>query len=978
MHNNYPSGSKWRKWDFHIHTPESKLNNQFGDNWDEYIKNLFKKAIEKEIAAIGITDYFSIEGYKKIKKEYLLNRSKLEELFSEDEIEKIKQILVFPNIEFRINKLVISKERTLDWNSKVNLHLLLSDEIELEDIEENLLHCLTFEDIGDPNSVSQKTPLTKRNLENLGNRLRQEHSQFRSKSDIYIGVMNASIDDSQLMDKLNAKKETFEGKYLIGISADEDLSAVSWDSQGHLSRKVLIQKSHFLFSSNSNTIKFGLGEFHSSKKEFSKEFRTLKPCIWGSDAHNFDSLFKPANERYTWIKANPTFEGLKQVIYEPQYRVKISENKPELKTPYLVINKTRFIDNTGKKYFDPKWISLNQNLNVIIGGKSSGKSLLLYHIAKSIDNKQVSEKTDIINPNSYDEFIKDNPFDLEVLWKDKTQNKLSDLVEEPTNKITYIPQLYINHLVEEKGEKHLSELIEDILLQNSSFKSIKEQKDELIHYSLASIKGNIELLISLRNDFNRIKKEKLAIGEKKKILEEKERLSKEIDRLRKESGFNKTENEQYEKLLKEEKFFEDKQHKYESINNSLIDYSANITSLEEKILEYLNKKKAEYGSDSVERFLINKLHNNLQQSIIDSFLEFKQESDKIENRIKEKIIKLTDETDHRKHKLNPYRVKIKNQKLLSSLTEQLKNEQKKLVSLDEKDKEMMRIVERGKQLNEDIITNYNEVYNSYIAIETELKKKDYNKIGDDLELQCSLTFDSERFNSFKNLFDGRSKFNTIFYGAFDDLNNFRFEKERHCENIRLIFDKLRESEKLGLRIKSDVREETMYETLFSDCFNFKYIINYKGDNILKMSPGKRGVVLLELILHISNATHPILIDQPEDNLDNRTIYDDLKQFIIEKKIQRQIIIVTHNANLVVAADAENIIVANQAGQQLGKDKREYTFEYISGALENTFKNEAEDGILYKYGIREHVCDILEGGKEAFKKREQKYGIIMAV
>lgn len=145
-----------------------------------------------------------------------------------------------------------------------------------------------------------------------------------------------------------------------------------------------------------------------------------------------------------------------------------------------------------------------------------------------------------------------------------------------------------------------------------------------------------------------------------------------------------------------------------------------------------------------------------------------------------------------------------------------------------------------------------------------------------------------------------------------------------------------------------------------------------------MSPGKRGVVLLELILHISNATHPILIDQPEDNLDNRTIYDDLKQVIIEKKNQRQIIIVTHNANLVVATDAENIIVANQAGQQLGKDKREYTFEYISGSLENTFKNEAKEGILYKYGIREHVCDILEGGKEAFKKREQKYGIIMEV
>ena len=978
MHNNYQSGSEWRKWDFQIHTPESILNNQFGSNWDIYVKNIFKKAIENEIAAIGITDYFSIEGYKKIKKEYLLNNSKLEELFSEDEILKIKNILVFPNIEFRINKLVISKERNMKWNRKVNIHLILSDKIEIEDIEENLLQCLTFEDIGDPDSGSQKTPLTKRNLIKLGNRLKSEHSEFNAKSDIYIGVMNASIDDSQLMDKLNAKKEIFEGNYLIGIPADEDLSDVSWNTQGHLSRKILIQKSHLIFSSNSNTIKFGLGEFHSSKIDFIKEFISLKPCIWGSDAHNYDDLFKPAEERHTWIKANPTFEGLKQVIYEPQYRVKIAENKPELKTPYLVINKIRFIDKTGKKYFVQEWIKLNQNLNVIIGGKSSGKSLLLNHIAKSIDNKQVSEKTDIINTSNYDEFIKDNPFDLEVLWKDGSKNKLSDNEDEPQNKITYLPQLYINHLAEERGEKHLSELIEDILSQNSVYKGFKEKKDEFIHNSLASIKGNIELLISLRNDYNRINKEKISIGERKKIIEEEKRLLKEIDRLRKDSGFMEKENEIYEKLLKEEKYFENKQLKYRSIHTSIVDYSAKILTLEKKIIEYLINKKTEYGNDLIEKFLINKLHSNFVQSIKNSFKNFTKETNIFEDIIKEKISKLNDKATMRQNKIAPFKSKIKNQKLLSTLTEKLENERKKIVSLDEKDKEKNRIFERGKQINEDIITNYNEVFNSYNDIEKELTKEEYKKIGDDLELHCSLIFDTERFNAFTNLFDGRSKFNSIFYSAFDDYNNYRYEKRMHCDNIRLIFDKLKRYEKLGLRIKKGVKEESMYETLFSDCFDFKYSIKYKGDDILKMSPGKRGVVLLELMLHISNATYPILIDQPEDNLDNRTIYDDLNKYIMEKKNQRQIIIVTHNANLVVATDAENIIVANQAGQQIGKDKREYTFEYISGAIENTFINKSADGILYKYGIREHVCDILEGGKEAFKKREKKYGIIRIV
>ena len=150
-------------------------------------------------------------------------------------------------------------------------------------------------------------------------------------------------------------------------------------------------------------------------------------------------------------------------------------------------------------------------------------------------------------------------------------------------------------------------------------------------------------------------------------------------------------------------------------------------------------------------------------------------------------------------------------------------------------------------------------------------------------------------------------------------------------------------------------------------------IEFKGDDILKMSPGKKGLVLLQLILHISNATHPILIDQPEDNLDNRTIYNELKSFLKKRKLLRQVILVTHNANLVVSTDSENVIVCNQSGEQINMDNFKYRFEYVTGALENTFYRKSAKGILYKYGIREHVCDTLEGGEEAFKQRELKYG-----
>jgi len=89
-HNKYPRGSEWRKWDFQVHTPESILHNEFGNDWDRFVKILFKSAISHNIAAIGITDYFFIDGYKKLRNDYLIDENKLAQLFTDEEIERIK------------------------------------------------------------------------------------------------------------------------------------------------------------------------------------------------------------------------------------------------------------------------------------------------------------------------------------------------------------------------------------------------------------------------------------------------------------------------------------------------------------------------------------------------------------------------------------------------------------------------------------------------------------------------------------------------------------------------------------------------------------------------------------------------------------------------------------------------------------------------------------------------------------------------
>ena len=104
------------------------------------------------------------------------------------------------------------------------------------------------------------------------------------------------------------------------------------------------------------------------------------------------------------------------------------------------------------------------------------------------------------------------------------------------------------------------------------------------------------------------------------------------------------------------------------------------------------------------------------------------------------------------------------------------------------------------------------------------------------------------------------------------------------------------------------------------------------DSIKDMSPGKKAIVLLQLLIQMADSTCPILIDQPEDDLDNRSIFKDLIPFIKKKKLDRQFIVVTHNANIVLGGDAEEVIVANRNGTKTPNEH--YRFEYVTGSIEN--------------------------------------------
>nr|WP_254677878.1 hypothetical protein [Acinetobacter baumannii] len=155
-------------------------------------------------------------------------------------------------------------------------------------------------------------------------------------------------------------------------------------------------------------------------------------------------------------------------------------------------------------------------------------------------------------------------------------------------------------------------------------------------------------------------------------------------------------------------------------------------------------------------------------------------------------------------------------------------------------------------------------------------------------------------------------------------------------------------------------------------FKLRYDVTYEGDNYNAMSQGKKAFVVLKMTLDCSDSKCPIIIDQPEDDLDNRAIYTELVTYLKEKKTQRQIILVTHNANVVVNADSELVIVANQHGSQ-SPNNEEKKFQYKYGSIECLTKsNNPNASILERKRIKEHICEILEGGHQAFKLRERKY------
>ena len=168
---------------------------------------------------------------------------------------------------------------------------------------------------------------------------------------------------------------------------------------------------------------------------------------------------------------------------------------------------------------------------------------------------------------------------------------------------------------------------------------------------------------------------------------------------------------------------------------------------------------------------------------------------------------------------------------------------------------------------------------------------------------------------------------------------------------------------LGEQLRKTKTEEDFNNWFFDlSPYSVSYSITFENKDLSLLSPGQKGIVLLLLYLEIDqDDQRPLIIDQPEDNLDNLSVYSNLIEFFRKRKGKRQIILITHNPNLVVNTDSEQIVIAAYDGS--GNPK----ISYRCGALEETAVDPP--------GVREQVCAILEGGTEAFQRRELKYSLV---
>ena len=746
---------------------------------------------------------------------------------------------------------------------------------------------------------------------------------------------------------MESKESLFAGKYLL-VLAERGWDSINWDGQDHLTRKEILVRSHAIFSSNQNTRGWVLGEKHSSPEDFINEFGSLKPCIHGSDAHSFERLCKPDEDRFCWIKSDPSFEGLKHTVYEPDERVRIQPENPEYRKNIYTLDSIKIKNSriSNELSIEQQDIPLNRNLVAVTGGKGSGKTALLDLIANCFEDR--CKKSGEEDKNSFVQRIEDQKRDLEVeigFIGEDVEEFSKELVEDEFfqhSKITYLPQ---GKIEEYSGDRQkLDKKIEEIIFSN------KEVIDRDYKQEFDRIGDEIKQFAKEIDEINReiykleeeTKNEIISEIESKKGIKDGELKNKE-DELRKltesmEEGIRG----RIAKLQEEERELRVRHSKFEDIKTNLEEFKNGLEDFLDSSNNTINDLNCEL-SELMVKLTIPQLDFNLQLDAIKKALEL----------IPQEITNVTKQIEERKEQLSQLSGVEKTHaellKEIASIKADIESLEKQLKELDGKKEKIRALGSKRIEKYQALLSKYLERRAYYEKVISTFSMGKGEILGG-IDFKSSIYFNKDGFVELGSdiLHKGRINVDEIKKYA-EELENIIIgtDHEISAERLEEFMQKIFEKKDFLKRTRTNY---DFYKWIFGDYVTPSTKIFFNGTPIDKLSMGQKGTILLKLFL--AEGDHPLIVDQPEENLDNKFIYGELVGAFRKAKKDRQVIIATNNANLAVNTDAEQIIVAGFESNIIS---------YKSGSLED-------------FEMREDIMPILEGGEEAFRKREAKYGI----
>jgi energy-coupling factor transporter ATP-binding protein EcfA2 len=939
--NTFPKGSEWRKWDLHVHTPSSVLNNnQFpGSSPDEKWQNFYQALSEvQDVSVVGITDYFSIEGYLKIR----------------NEVSFLNFDLLLPNVELRMLP-VTAQERP------INVHVLFNPRQEVIDA----LHSKFFGSL-EYEYQEEKFKCLRDDLVRLGRKYQNDVSLAESEA-YRVGVEQFKVSLKDLK-RVFRDKVIKENSFVVVSNSNNDGNSGIQHSSLATTREEIYSFCDSIFSSNPNDRVYFLGEGTDNEKEIMRKYKSLKPCIHGSDSHDTDHICKPCihrgeenhdcdnssncEMRYCWIKADPTFEGLKQIKYEPAERVSIGLLSPDRKSPDRVISKLVF-ENTSEF---PQEIVFNNNLTSIIGSRSSGKSALLAYLAYAVDpDTAIQTKPEGPAAKIPWESI---PLNVKVEWG----NGLSQ-----QGKVVYIPQNYLYRLSRKPEE--ITGMIKPVLFDK--YPEIKQLYEKLMidlsNTTNKSIKDDARDWVTKKGKINDLKLEIKDVGDKEAIQKVIDSFEKQIEDLKEKASLSEKDVKTYTELSQQ---VHAKRGKIKNIDEEIKTLSPFFTtddkSENEEVIKFTARIDFEPTIQSLPDKLQTEITSNLPHWSTNLIAQLQEKVTSYKADLQTERSSLTTDVERLLSKNEDLISRCRQNAQLQDLIDKLDKQKAKKTKVEGLETRVGEEETKLKELSDRVKSTIDE----RLASLQELSEKfeDLDQSEEIIRFGVEVDFNPQQLEKLSARFNRKENSDFIESDSLK-IGSIRLAPSSFMDAVYLATQKV---------LSGQDQHECLIDVLIlTEEIRFKATMENDtigGFSVSSMTEGKQALFALTLLLNKESDTWPLLIDQPEDDLDSRSIYTQIVPYLKEHKKRRQIIMVSHNANLVIGADSEQVIVANQHGDDR-KNNNDQNFDYFSGSLEFTKElDEDNDIILQSCGIREHACDILDGGKSAFEKRRNKYSI----